>query len=410
MLAFATAAPAATSLWGLSILPDPVLTPRLLASVSTLGPADELIVIAETDGSAAPIAQRLSSEGFDVVWSYEIIDAVAVSLPVADLDRLASEPGIEKVWDAPAVAPLMDNSAESVQATNAWTAGYNGAGVTVAVIDTGVDLMDPDLSGAVVSCVSTIMGLTTSECTDSDGHGTHVAGTVASRDATYRGIAWGANLAIVRVLHAAGAGTSADVIAGIDWVASHKDSVAPRIRVATMSIGYQNPGCGDATNPEAKAADALVARGVAFTVAAGNAGHAKCTVDGASAARNVVTVGASDDRGTPGWSDDTLASFSSGGPTKDGRMKPELVAPGVGITSLFLGPTVATLDGTSMATPHVAGIHALLLQKEPSLAPALSKSRLLSTTVVPSAAGSVPNDDWGYGLANACRALQLTGC
>jgi serine protease AprX len=386
------------------------ITARLSQATTGLSPSDRILVIAETAGPSSSIASSLASRGYNVVWSYSLIDALAVDVPAGQLPRLSFEPGLVRLWDSQRMVPQMDNSVKDIQATNAWSAGYTGAGVTVAILDTGIETTDPAFSGAIVSCVSTIMGLTLPECDDTDGHGTHVAGTVASRDATYRGIAWGASIASVRVLHAAGTGTSADILAGMDWVAKNKDAVAPRIRVATMSIGYANPGCGDATNPEAKAADALVAKGVSFTIAAGNSGHSTCTVDGASAAKDVVTVGAVDDRNTPAWQDDTLASFSSGGPTRDGRMTPEVVAPGVKIKSVFLGPTVASMDGTSMATPHVAGVIADLLQKEPTLTPAQIKGRLTSTTRAPNAAGALPNDDWGYGLVNACTALRLAGC
>jgi subtilisin family serine protease len=100
-----------------------------------------------------------------------------------------------------------------VEATDAWTI-TRGKGATVAVLDTGIETTDPAFAGAIASCVSTIAGLVLPECDDTDGHGTHVSGSVASRDATYKGIAHGAKLAAVRVLHVAGAGTSADIIAG----------------------------------------------------------------------------------------------------------------------------------------------------------------------------------------------------
>lgn len=388
----------------------PLISIRLADRISHLSGNMEVDILVETEGAAAHWTDKATGMGLDIGWTYELVPAFSATATVDQIHRLAREPWVAGIWESRPVTTLMDVSTRDIEATKAWTAGVTGAGVTVAVLDTGVDLVEPDLDEGIVACVSTIDGLVVPDCTDSDGHGTHVAGTVASRDDTFRGVAPGASLAIVRVLHAAGAGTSADIIAGMDWVARNKDRVTPPIRVATMSIGFADPECGDGRGPEAEAADALVAKGVSFTIAAGNSGHKTCTVDGASAAFNVVTVGAVDDRNTPDPLDDTLAEFSSGGPTKDGRLKPELVAPGVNIRSLFLGPTIAELDGTSMATPHTAGAIALLLQREPNLSPADVKSRLTSGIVVPTGAPSLPDNDWGYGVLNVCGALLLGDC
>lgn len=406
------AALSAALLFPAASLPDTSdkISERLALALEGLSPDDRVHVIVVTHGPAQPVVDAARALGAEPEWTYDLIDGFSAWIPVRDLEQIAGLSDVARIWDSAPMTTLMDNSAKDIQATNAWNAGFNGAGITVAVIDTGIEVLDPAFSGAIVSCVATLAGLVVPECDDTDGHGTHVAGSVASRDATYRGIAWGARLAPVRVLHAAGAGTSADIIAGMNWVKNNGNSVTPPIRVATMSIGFLNPGCGDANSPEAKAADALVAAGVSFTVAAGNSGHNKCTVDGASAAVNVVTVGAVDDRNTPDPMDDTLASFSSGGPTKDGRLKPEISAPGVNIWSVYLGPLIAELDGTSMATPHVAGAIAVLLQKDPSLTPSQVKDRITSTAVEPTAAGSLPDNDWGYGVVNVCNMLQLTGC
>jgi serine protease AprX len=383
---------------------------RLERAIDGLSSDAIIEVIVETNGPSVTAADEARLAGFEVVWTYDIIDALSAKVAVADLPRLAAQDWAAKVWDSRPMTTLMDVSASDIDAPKAWNAGFNGAGITVAVIDTGIETTDPAFAGAIVSCVATIGGLTLPECDDTDGHGTHVAGSVASRDATYRGIAWGAKLASIRVLHAAGAGTSADIVAGMNWVKNNRNLVNPPIRVATMSIGFLDPGCGDGRGPEAEAADALVAAGVSFTIAAGNAGHNSCTVDGASAAFNVVTVGAVNDQNTVDPADDTIADFSPGGPTKDGRLKPEISAPGENIWSVYLGPTIRELDGTSMATPHVAGSIAVLLQKEPSLTPSQVKSRITSNAFAPSAAGSVPNNDWGYGIVNVCKMLGLTGC
>ena len=402
--AFLSAAPGAAG-----ARPD-TLAPRLLAAIEGRGPAEPIEVIVLTKGPAAPAAEAARAMGYDVVWTYDLIDGFSARTTVGALDLLGAQPWTKAVWDSRQHGTLLDVSVKDIRAHVPAAAGWDGSTLTIAVIDTGVEITDAAFSGAIAACVSTIGGLAVPECDDTDGHGTHVAATALGRHATHKGVAHGAKLAAVRVLHAAGAGTSGDIIAGMNWVKNNKNAVTPPIRVASMSIGYVNPGCGDGTEPEALAADALVAAGVSFAIAAGNSGYNKCTVDGASAAFNVVTVGAADDRGTTNPADDRLASFSSGGPTADGRLKPEVVAPGVAITAPGIGPLLWTMDGTSMATPHVAGVMAQLIEKDPTLTPAQVKSKLTSTAYRPTAATGLPNNDWGHGLVDACRAAGMTGC
>lgn len=383
----------------------------LLRVLDSAAPDATVGVIVDTVGTGAEGAALARALGIDVGWTYDIIDAFSARVPASGVHALAAQPSVLKVWHDEPVVALMDVSARDVQAPAAWNAGYNGAGITVAVIDTGIDVLDPAFpSGTIVRCVALVGGVAVPECDDTDGHGTHVAGTVASRSTSLRGIAWGANLAAVRVLHAGGAGLSSDVIAGINWVRNFADVVTPPIRVATMSLGPVSPGCGNGMDPGARAADNLVAAGIAFSVAAGNSGHSSCTVDSYASAFNVVTVGAVSDGGTANPYDDTIASFSSGGPTLDGRIKPELMAPGVSITSSYIGPFTSTLSGTSMATPHVGGAMAVLLQQDGSLSPADLKMRLTSTALHPTAAPSLPDNDWGWGLLNVCSGALLAGC
>lgn len=380
---------------------------RLSSAAAT---ADSVRVIGTTLGDPSSAADFARQLGAKVTWEYSLIDGFAATVPTAALGRLAERDDIEKLWLDQPTTTVMDQSHKAIEAQKAWASGFDGAGITVAVIDTGIDKTNLSLAPAIVGCVSTIGGAVTPECTDSDGHGTHVAGTVASRSTTYPGIAPKASLVGVRVLHAAGTGFSSDIIAGMQWVAANKNKVSPPIRVATMSVGYSRPGCGTDSNPDAKAANALVNAGLVFTVAAGNSGHAKCTIDGSSAASKVITVAASDHKDTPAQGDDVIASFSSGGSSANN--KPDITYPGVNITSTFIGGgvLVATMSGTSMATPHAAGVAALLLDKEPGLTATGVKSRFSSTAVKTSKTGSSFNYVYGHGLGNACRTLQLAGC
>lgn len=371
-------------------------------------------VIVTTHGAPGPAADAAEGLGATVTWRYELIDAFAAGLPAASLGALAARDDVERVWLDQAIGPVMDVSHLGVEAPKVWDTGVTGESVTVAIIDTGIDSAHPWFEDAVVGCLAMIAGVQSPECFDLDGHGTHVAGTVASRDDTYRGIAPGAKLVSIRTLHGM-AGLASDSIAAMEWIAENKDSVDPPIGVTNMSLGPLSPGCGNGTDPSSQAANALVDAGVVVAVAAGNSGHDQCTIDGAASAAKVLTVGGVDDHDTVTQDDETIYENSSGGPTADGRLKPDVVFPGVDITSSFpygQGILIATATGTSMATPHAAGTAALLLDDDPSLTAADVKDRITASAYEPEngAAGDLPNNIWGHGVGNACRALLLSTC
>lgn len=384
------------------------LDPRVLDEIAA--GASSVNVIVETAGAPDSLAAFAGLLGVEVTWTYTIIDAFAGRAPVAAIETLAADDGVEYVHFDQPVGPVMDLSHRAIEADKSWAAGFRGAGVTVAVIDTGIDLTHPWFAGAIVACVALVAGEEVPECSDSDGHGTHVSGTVASRDPQLPGIAPEASLAAVRVLHAAGAGLTSDTIAGMQWVQDNQDAVDPPIRVVNMSLGPLQPGCGDDSSASAQAANALVDSGVFVAVAAGNSGHDTCTIDGASAATQVATIAAVDDRETVTQDDDVVAGFSSGG---GGVLaKPDVSFPGVAITSAFPGAglLIATLSGTSMATPHAAGTAALLIQQDEDRTAAEVKGLLTGTAWKTANTGDAWNDVYGHGLGNACRALGLETC
>jgi subtilisin family serine protease len=242
-----------------------------------------------------------------------------------------------------------------------------GAGVTAYVVDTGLIAGDADLDGRVDPGASFITdGRGTVDC---NGHGTHVAGTIAG---TAYGVAKKARVVPVRVLDCAGSGTWSGIIAGLDWVAGNHGS-GPA--VANMSLGGGVSATVDA------AVQRVIADGVTVAVAAGNSGANACNSSPARVAA-ALTVGATD-------STDRRASFSNYGACLD------LFAPGVGITSDWLTGT-NTISGTSMATPHVAGAAAVLLSRNPGspLSPSAVASNLVSTAttgVVKVAGNRSPN-------------------
>jgi len=247
-----------------------------------------------------------------------------------------------------------------------------GAGITVAVIDTGIDLSHPDLKANILNSGVSCIRRTTSN--DDNGHGTHVAGTIAGIDngIGVKGVAPQAKLIPVKVLDRNGSGTWSSVICGLDWVTAHASQY--NIKVANMSLGgggTSDDNCGNTNNdPLHQAICRSRDAGVTYIVAAGNENASVTGSVPAGYNDAVITVSAlADSDGLAGGlgsatsygPDDTFASFSNFGSTVD------LGAPGVNILSTWKGGAYATLSGTSMATPHVSGAVTLYLNNNPGL-------------------------------------------
>jgi len=284
-----------------------------------------------------------------------------------------------------------------VKANKVWEQGIAGGGVTVAILDSGVaedaDLVQPD--NRLLASVNFADQRFTS---DPGGHGTHIAGIVAGNGSRsggeFIGIAPQANVVDVRVLGSTGSGRISSVIRGIEWVLAHR--AAYNIRVINLSFGAPAtlPYRAD---PMSAAVEIAWRRGLVVVAASGNGGPQRDTVETPGIDPYVITVGATDDRGTLGEGDDMLAWFSAWG-SPDSNAKPDLVAPGRRLVSLRVpgsaldmlfpdrvvvaqnGSTYFRLTGTSMATAVVSGAAALLLQRRPSLTPDQVKALLVGTT------------------------------
>ncbi|MEJ3745777.1 S8 family serine peptidase [Actinomycetes bacterium KLBMP 9797] len=280
--------------------------------------------------------------------------------------------GVRRVWLDRTITAALDDSVPRIGAPAAWRSGYDGRGVTVAVLDSGYDPTHPALAGRVAAAANFT---DEPDTVDRFGHGTHVAATVAgggrdngvapgARDeAGIRpgsGVAPGARLLVGKVLDGAGQGDLSWVIAGMEW------AVALGARVVNISLGGP---AGEGGDPVSDAVDALTASsGALFVVASGNAGPDAHTVSTPGIADAALTVGAVS-------KEDELARFSGRGPRLgDAAVKPEITAPGVGIVAAraagtMLGEpldgTSTAMSGTSMATPHVAGAAAILAQRHP---------------------------------------------
>ncbi|WP_199716590.1 S8 family serine peptidase [Micromonospora musae] len=281
--------------------------------------------------------------------------------------------GIAKIWlDGRVRADLADTTAQ-IGAPEVWAGGDTGQGVRVAVLDTGIDATHPDLVDRVAESAVFVPG---EELIDRYGHGTHVASTIAGTGAASggreRGVAPDARLLVGKVLSDAGSGQDSWILAGMEWAARDADA-----KVINMSLGSNQPS--DGTDLLSQSVNSLSAEtGALFVISAGNIG-APGSVTAPGAADAALTVGAVD-------ADDQLASFSSQGPRiSDEAVKPELTAPGVGVLAARSQYTPGegayqSMDGTSMAAPHVAGAAALLAAEHPDWTGQQIKDALVSTT------------------------------
>ncbi|WP_235822055.1 S8 family serine peptidase [Gottfriedia luciferensis] len=280
-------------------------------------------------------------------------------------------PGIEKIWLDGLVKATLEQSVPQIGAPTAWNAGYNGTGVKVAVLDTGIDAEHPDVAGQVKEAKSFVPG---EDIRDFNAHGTHVASTVlgtgAASGGKNKGVAPGASLLVGKVLSNEGFGLDSWIIDGMEWAAHNA-------KIVSMSLGSSEPT--DGTDPMAQAVNNLSAEtGSLFVIAAGNTGAEGIGSPGSADA--ALTVGAVD-------KSDNLAYFSSKGPRfGSSGLKPDLTAPGVNINaarSQFANKgsgSYISMSGTSMATPHVAGAAAILSQRHPDWSGAQLKDALMSTT------------------------------
>jgi len=323
--------------------------------------------------------------GLGVIQKYKhAMKGFAAFIPAGKLDRVRGDDRVEFVSEdrivtataakKPVPPPSTQTLPTGVDRINAENLTNKGAGVNVAVIDTGIDLTHPDLQANIVGGKNCLSGKTYA---DGNGHGTHVAGTIAAINNTAGvvGVAPAVKLWAVRVLDNNGSGTWSSVICGIDFVTSKAPANGGPIKVANMSLsggGTSDNNCGK-TNADAmhKAICRAKDAGVTIVVAAGNDG--KDAANSVPAAYNdaVITVSAladSDGKGggtggaTGYGADDTFASFSNYGAAVD------IGAPGVNINSTWMGGGYKAISGTSMASPHVAGAAALYLAAH-SLAP-----------------------------------------
>lgn len=345
---------------------------------------NQYIVILNKDaGPSIDFAQNIAKQhGAKVLQSYDtVLKGFAIYLP-----DTAATAFVEAMKKNPQVLSVENDIVMKIDATtqsnpdwgldridqkalplnSAYSYLQTGSGTTAYIVDTGILSSHQQFSGRVLSGYTAISdGNGTTDC---NGHGTHVAGTVGG--STY-GVAKNVNLVPIRILGCDGSGASSNVIAGLDWILKNGKKPA----VVNMSLG------GDASTSLDSAVENLFNNGYVMVVAAGNSNTDACSASPARVSK-ALTVAATD-------STDTRASYSNYGSCVD------IFAPGSQINSSWIGSNTATkvLNGTSMATPHVAGVVAEMLQSTPTATPQTISTNLLnqaSTNVVKNPSGS-PN-------------------
>lgn len=377
---------------------------ELVASGYADGAADTLRILV---AGAAPVSGSPGApQGARVADTFPTAGTTALSVPKKSANAVwkqlgtasaARSEGIGKVWLDGRVKASLDTSVPQIGADEAHRSGLTGKGTKVAVLDTGYDRDHPDLKKAVTASQDfTDDG----DVQDLQGHGTHVssiiAGSGAASGGRYAGVAPGAELIEGKVLANDGYGYDSWILAGMEW------AVAQDARVVNMSLGSSR--ASDGTDPLSSAVDRLSdEHGTLFVIAAGNSGDRTISAPGAADA--ALTVGSVTKSGE-------MSEFSSRGP-RQGRpaVKPEISAPGSSIVAARAAGTLddsavteryASLSGTSMASPHVAGAAALLAEQHPDWSGARLKSALVGSAAPVDGAST---DDTGSGLTDVPGAL-----
>jgi serine protease AprX len=387
----------------------------------------------------------LTNQGIELSYVCKYIDVIITKeISRVEIEKITGLPGVDFIEPVPEVKPLMDISTRAVKAreseeyspNTAWELGYTGKGITIAILDTGVDDGHPDLEGKFVAGAD-FAGATGRITTkngrynpdDDTGHGTAIAGIAMSAggvDGTYKGIAPDARLVDVRVT----LGRGGDLVASLEWCIDNRNTdwnnngldEYDGIDVVSVSVGGDENS--DGSDRVSQLVNQVVDAGIVVVTAIGNSGPNNQGIGNVAAADKVITVGNLNDQNTVARSDDAIESTSTRGPRSDDgdsdpydELKPDVVAPGMNIITpdfSIVGQSGNGYDmysGSSMSCPHVSGICALMLEAKPELNP-LEIRQILQETAEAIGEPSVPelsdkyNYASGYGSVDAYTAIK----
>lgn len=343
-----------------------------------------------------PSTSAIEAHGGHITAYLPIINGVAVAIPQRAIDALNGSPNVDYIEIDPLKHPSAQEipwGVERVNAPEVW-ATTTGNGVGICVLDSGADYDHVDLADNIASGVNFAGwkndgSANPKDWDDKDGHGTHVAGTIAAinNNIGVVGAAYDADIYVVKVLGPRGGYTS-DIIQGIEWCNNNEN-----VKILSMSYG------GSYSQAEEDALEAAYNNGKLLVSAAGNEGDDNPDNEDLkeypAGLDTVIAVASTDD-------DDSVSYFSTSGSWV------ELAAPGRSIKSTYKGDMIATMSGTSMACPHVSGVAALVWANEPDLTNIEIRERLQTTAVD---LGNPDRDNgYGYGLVDAAAAVGGSGC
>lgn len=355
----------------------------------------DIVMTVKDEQDIEKISKLIKESSGEVKGEFKVGGVISAEIEAEKLEKISEDDSIEEIATEKKYFAFLNESIPQINIdTIAWASNYTGKGVKIAILDTGIDT-DHEMFGnrTLLSKSFNSEGIN-----DLNGHGSHCAG-IAAGNSQYKGAAPEAYLLNAKVLTSRGSGTTSRIIAGINWALDPdgNSSTDDGADIISMSFGGS---LTDLDGPLASAIKDAIAEGVIFVAASGNCrqgcgGFYGVTMPGSMP--EVITVGAVD-------GSNNIASFSSGD-TFTNYIKPDVVAPGVNIMSATKNNGYKTASGTSMSTPMIAGLIALMLEKE-NLSHAQIKEKLENTAIDLGTTGK--DSSYGSGLVNVSGVIEVS--
>jgi serine protease AprX len=373
----------------------------------------ELIIEGTLEKNVKELINKIGS----VKYVLPMIDSYVIEIEPKKVGLIKGIIQNKMIYENVAITAQISKFVKEINGDNLELKEYDGKGITIAVLDTGVCEVDDFIKpiNRIVAFKDFINNK--KHPYDDNGHGTHVAGIALgngySSNGKFTGVATYANLASIKILDLNGKGNAAEILAGVQWVIDNREKY--NIRVMNLSVGTTDKGCKD---PLVKAVEKAWDMGIVVVIAGGNNGPKPGSITSPGISKKVITVGASDDTAASFGNGTILENFSGRGPTLDNIKKPDVVAPAIDIVSCLtktlpifkatdksiqiVEDNYIKMSGTSMSTPMVAGAVARLLSKEPHLKPNDVKLRIKKSAINL----NLPQNQQGWGLININEFLK----